>query len=40
MDILIGQPHKFALTVLKERERARPEESNYVLIKLIPIANG
>ena len=40
VDILIGQPHKFLFTVLEEREGARPEESNYVLTRLGPIASG
>ena len=39
MDILIGQPHKFLLTFLEEREGARPEEPNYVLTRLVPIAS-
>ena len=38
-DILIGQPHKFLLTIL-EREGACPEKSNYILTRLGPIASG
>ena len=37
VDILVEQPHKFLLTVLEEREGARPEEPNYVLIILGPM---
>ena len=40
IDILIGQTDKFLLTVLKEREGIRPEDPNYVLTRLGPIASG
>ena len=40
VDILIGQPHKFLLTVLEERKGALQEKPNYVLTRLGPIASG
>ena len=40
IDILIDQTDKFLLTVLEEREGIRPEDPNYVLIRLGPIASG
>jgi len=40
IDILIGQSDKQLLTVLDEREGANPEEPNYVLTRLGPIASG
>ena len=40
VDVLIGQSDKLLLTVLEERERVDPEESNYVLASLEPIASG
>ena len=40
IDILIGQTDKFHLTVLEEREVIRPEDPNYVLTRLGPIASG
>ena len=40
VDILIGQPYKFLLTVLEEREGACPEEPNYVLTRLGAIASS
>ena len=40
VDILIGQPHKFLLTVLEKREGARPKELNYVLTRIGPIASS
>ena len=40
IDILIGQTDKFLLTVLEERKGIRPEDPNYVLTRLGPIASG
>ena len=40
VDVLIGQSDKLLLTVLEEREGADPEEPNYVLTRLGPIASG
>ena len=40
IDVLIGQSDKQLLTVLEEREGASPEEPNYVLTRLGPIASG
>ena len=40
IDVLVGQSDKLLLTVLEEREGASPEESNYVLTRLGPIASG
>ena len=40
IDVLIGQSNKLLLTVLEEREGASPEEPNYVLTRLEPIASG
>ena len=40
IDIVIGQSDKLLLTVLEKREGASPEESNYVLTRLWPIASG
>ena len=40
IDVLIGQSDKLLLTVLEEREGASPEEPNYVLTRLGPIASG
>ena len=40
IDILIGQTDKFLLMVLEEREGIRPEDPNYVLTRLGPIASG
>ena len=40
IDIFIGQTDKFLLTVLEEREGIRPEDPNYVLTHLGPIASG
>ena len=40
IDVLIGQSDKSLLTVLEEREGGNPEEPNYVLTRLGPIASG
>ena len=40
VDVLIGQCDKTLLTVLEERESIDPEEPNYVLTRLGPIAGG
>ena len=40
VDVLIGQSHKSLLTVLEEREGAGPEEPNFVLTRLGPVASG
>ena len=40
IDILIGQTDKFLFTVLEERKKIRPEDPNYVLTRLCPIATG
>ena len=40
IDVLIGQSDKLLLSVLEEREGASPEEPNYVLTRLGPIASG
>ena len=40
VDVLIGQSDKSLLTVLEEREGMDPEEPNYVLTRLWPIASG
>ena len=40
IDILIDQTDKFLLTVLEDREGIRPEDPNYVLTRLGPIASG
>ena len=40
VDVLIGQSDKALLTVLKELEGVDPEEPNYVLTRLGPIASG
>ena len=40
VDVLIGQCEKTLLSVLEERESIDPEELNYVLTRLGPIANG
>ena len=40
IDILIGQTDKFLLTVLEKCEGIRPEDPNYVLTRLDPIASG
>ena len=40
VDVLIGQADKSLLAVLEEREGADPEEPNYVLTHLGPIASG
>ena len=40
IDILIGQTDKFLLSVLEECEGIRPEDPNYVLTRLGPIASG
>ena len=40
INVLIGQSDKLLLTVLEEREGASPEEPNYVLTRLGPIASG
>ena len=40
VDVLIGQSDKSLLTVLEEREGMDPEEPNYVLTRLGPIASG
>ena len=40
VDVLIGQADKSLLAVLEEREGADPEEPNYVLTRLGPIASG
>ena len=39
-DVLIGQSDKSLLTVLEKREGAHPEEPNYVLTRLGPVASG
>ena len=39
IDILIGQTDKFLFTVVEEREGIRPEDPNYVLTRLGPIAS-
>ena len=40
VDVLIGQADKSLLAVLEKREGADPEEPNYVLRRLGPIASG
>ena len=40
VDVLIGQCDKTLLTVLEECESINPEERNYVLTRLGPIASG
>ena len=40
VDVLIGQSDKALLTVLEEREGVDPQEPNYVLTRLGPIASG
>ena len=40
IDILIGQTHKDLLVVLEEQEGMKPEDPNYVLTRLGPIASG
>ena len=40
IDVLIGLSDKSLLTVLEEREGGNPEEPNYVLTRLVPIASG
>ena len=40
VDMLIGQSDKVLLTVLEEREGAGPEEPNFVLTQLGPVASG
>ena len=40
IDVLIGQSNKELLVVLEEREGACPEDPNYVLTRLGPIASG
>ena len=40
VDILIGQTDKLLLTVLEERESINPDDPNYVLTRLGPIASG
>ena len=40
VDILIGQTDKLLLTVLEERESIHPDDPNYVLTRLGPIASG
>ena len=40
VDVLIGQGDKTLLTVLEERESIDPEELNYILTRLGPIASG
>ena len=40
VDVLIGQSDKSLLTVLEERAGAHPEEPNYVLTRLGPVASG
>ena len=40
IDILIGQSDKMLLTVLEEREGKKPDDPNYVLTRLGPIASG
>ena len=40
VDVLIGQSDKSLLTVLEEREGAHPEEPNYILTRLGPVASG
>ena len=40
IDVLIGQSDKALLAVLEEREGADPEEPNYVLTRLGPVASG
>ena len=40
VDVLIGQSDKSLLTVLEEREGAHPEEPNYFLTRLGPVASG
>jgi len=40
VDVLIGQSDKSLLTVFEEREGVDPEEPNYVLTRLGPIASG
>jgi len=40
IDILIGQSDKQLLTVRDEREGVNPEEPNYMLTRLEPIASG
>ena len=40
IDFVIGQSDKLLLIVLEKREGASPEESNYVLTRLWPIASG
>ena len=40
VDALIGQSDKALLTVLEEREDADPEEPNFILTRLGPVASG
>ena len=40
IDILVGQSDKILLTVLAEREGLDPDEANYVLTRLGPVASG
>ena len=40
VDILIGQTDKLLLIVLEERESIHPDDPNYVLTRLGPIASG
>ena len=40
IDVLIGQSDKELLVVLDEREGSNPEEPNFVLTRLGPIASG
>ena len=39
-DVLVGQSHKSLLTLLKKREGSGPEEPNFVLTRLGPVASG
>ena len=40
VDVLIGQADKALLTVFEKREGVDPEEPNYVLTRLGPVASG
>ena len=40
IDILVGQSDKILLTVFAEREGFDPDEPNYVLTRLSPVASG
>ena len=40
VDILIGQIDKLLLIVLEERKSIHPDEPNYVLTRLGPVASG